>query len=259
MNADDLLDVIGETSGAYLQDADIVIQTKRPAWIAWLAAAACLVVAVLLAVSLLNDKTEGMEDPENTVQAETPVQGAAAAINRQNFDTYDQFSAVVTDTVFEAFAVSEEAQEYDITYSVSAWVGSEGSDELISYAMTLSNNGSDVCVLHANDQLMIDSHDSIYAEASDYGIRRDYFVDSVEIQKYSERDMNIAMSKEQLDREPGDPQRIADLERSYTDESFEQFEERININGDWYYVYGKDESATDAVATTLAHIAAQMK
>lgn len=258
MNADLLLDVIGETSSAYLQDADTVIHAKRPTWIAWLAAAACLVIAVLIAVATFNGGTDDAKDDESSATADISAQGAAAAIDRLSFDTYDGFAAEVTDPVFEAFVSAEEAQGLDITYSVSTWVGAQDDDKPISYAMTLVKDGTEVCVFHANDQLMAESYDDWYADALEYGVRKDYIVDGVEVQKYSERDIFTAISQELLEREPDDPQRIADLERVQTDESIEQFEERVSVNGVWYYVYGKDESATDAAATALAHIAAQM-
>ena len=74
MKSDKLFDAIGEARGEYVQDAEAVPAAKRYSWVKWAAVAACVLIAVLIAVPALNGKAPEVEpQPTEPAPVETPV------------------------------------------------------------------------------------------------------------------------------------------------------------------------------------------
>ena len=81
MKTDRLQDAIGKAQAEYIEDAEYVATGKPFAWVKWVAAAACLVVAVAIAVSgVLSSKAQADKNPAApddtlTLSAWTPAEG----------------------------------------------------------------------------------------------------------------------------------------------------------------------------------------
>ena len=287
MKSDILFDAIGELPDEYVQDARpaTVVKRKVP-WGVWAAAAACLVVAVLIAVPLLNGgldaavsrdaiATNGIVEGSESAIAEGAMEAEAApeegkgseaegavinedvedvssggTINVSSFfyDSYDEFAANVSDPVFEALASSELLQDRDVMYTLAGDETSEGT--LDPYQITIYLDASTRTTNYGFARPFEESahyEDScpfpkVFDQAEEKGTLTTYSIDGIEIEKCCQSDVF---------RAPGSSS-------GFFRSTGSEYNERININGTWYYVFGNTESETDGLAAALADIASQL-
>ena len=280
MKSDILFDAIGELPDEYVQDARpaTVVKRKVP-WGVWAAAAACLVAAVLIAAPLLNGNETNSADavrdmainngiveaPESVIaegamEAEaapeegkgTEAAGSAAPnayssateselgageLTEAEFEEYDlasysgmndtrytyaeyldDYASVTADPVFDALLNGDGTERF-FASSVSTF---EQTQYATVYIDGLTSLGSGPHVYLQHNDVYSEDDWAEFEEAGELGIRDDYEIDGVEVQKV------FFMA---------------------------EYSARININGDWYKVYGADEATIDETLAELAAIA----
>ena len=74
MKAEKFLDPIGGISDAYLEESEIAAPAKHYGWVKWVAVAACLALAALIAVpAILNSKAQAESIPDTSAPAEALI------------------------------------------------------------------------------------------------------------------------------------------------------------------------------------------
>ena len=268
MTAEALLEVMGDIRVEYVWEAEKVsapakTATRKRGWVKWAAVAACVVVAVLIAVprlwGVVSKGGNGTEGPSGIpINSGSSLFGGANARMPYERDylyhTYEELSHDYEDPVFEALETGALAQEHKITFGLVYSAKTTSDTEYLVEARVAfdapSSNfyGEDVpvgLVRYINNETDVMLRENDFAEAEYYGTRTDYIVDGVEVQKYEHYHTSEVMFGGIL----------SDLSSSATD-PLTSYQERVSINDEWYYVYSADESLADALAMALAHIAA---
>ena len=257
MTAERLLGVVGDIRDEYVQEADKVpspVKTggKKRGWVKWVAVAACLVVVALIAVPALQNVLGG---------------GNARMPHERDYvyNSYEELSVNFADTVFEALASSSIAQQHKMTFGLvcsakpindtDVWDEIEWGDEyLVEARVAIDAPGSKLygedvpagivrCVDNETDS---SQREYEFGDAERLGARADYMVDGIEVQKYEwYHYMDVLYAGTVAELPPAEYQHTS-------------YQERVNINGVWYYVYSADEDLADAVASELARIAASL-
>ena len=272
MTATRLLGAVGDIKDEYVQEADAMpVRVKKFAWVKWVAVAACVVVAILIAVPLLwNPATKGDESPGGPsgklISSDSFLGGANARMPYERdylYNSYEELAADYADPVFEALANSSIAQQHKVTFglvcSAKPQNNTNGLDEIVwgdEYlaearvaidAPSSNFYGEDVpvgIVRYVNFETVASQSEYDYGDAERLGTRTDYIVDGIEVQKYEWFHYMDVLTEEITGKA---------FPAEYPQTSYQ---ERVSINGEWYYVYSADEGLADAVASTLARIAA---
>lgn len=298
MKSDKLQDAVGLVRDDFVKDAEYRVerQAKVYPWVKWVAAAACLAVAALIAVPALSGKAPEVE-PEPTEptpieepaveSADEPVtmpeieirqahirvateaqfdesvnirqsSGAAAGVAGEVY-TYEDYlrdyEAVTQNPVFAALFASQTTQQYDVI-EVSAFDNVQAavlavdgfSKVLVNSAVQVYHNG----VYYETDW-------EGFAGADNLGVLITLEVDGIEIQKYCERDVLDAKGYDTPDEPMPNPDNDPDIAWiNFTERSEYTRWERLQIDGEWYLVYGTNEAEVDEFAAALAHIAATL-
>ena len=260
MTAERLLGAVGDIRDEYVQEAGITsTSVKKYGWVKWVAVAACVVVAVLIATPLVRVVFGGSA-------------GANARMPHERdslYNSYEELAVDFTDPVFEAFEKSDVVQQHKVTFGLvysanpqndtNVWDEIEWGDEYLVEARVAIDApeselyGEDVpagIVRYVNDETDALQSEYEYDDAERCGARTDYTVDGVEVQKYEYFQTSEVMFEDLLGENM-----LSDLSSSAT-HPHTSYNERVSINGEWYYVYSTDEGLADALATALAHIAA---
>ena len=245
MKSDKLQDAVGLVRDDFIEDAEYTAerQAKIYPWVKWVAVAACLAVAALVAVyAIMNSKAEAENTPEPPTVNEYEGTAGGGFHEFQSYDTVEEFSTNINDAVFEAFAESDVAKRHTITYGISSWDDEQSGKKMVQITMDFNDvyESSPFAALSVMCYNYEPALVSYFKDAELKGVRTDYTVDGVEVLKFSERDL--------LDG-PGTVGYEGDGRK---------FRERVHINDLWYYVVGTDEAEVDAVATEFAHIAAKL-
>ena len=93
MRGDELLDKMELVDAEYVEAADVRVTRKRAAWVKWVAVAACLVVAVVVAVALLTNGSDGGElvlSDRSTAKVTVGVDGEEAFSDGSFIDYGDE-------------------------------------------------------------------------------------------------------------------------------------------------------------------------
>ena len=250
MTAERLLGAVGDIRDEYVREADITADVKVYKRIRWLAIAACLVVVALIAAPLVR----------------VVFGGASARMPYERdylYNSYEELAVDYADPVFEALANSPIAQQHKVTFGLvysakptndtDVWDKIEWGDEyLVEARVAIDAPGSELygedvpagIVRYVNNETDASQNEYEYDDAERCGARGDYTVDGIEVQKYEWLNyMDVLFA--------GTVAELPPAEYPHT-----SYLERVSINGEWYYVYSADEDLADALATTLAHIAA---
>ena len=291
MKSDKLQDAVGLVRDDFIEDAEYTAERKAKVypWVKWVAAAACVLIAVLIAVPAIEgsspdvvsksseptpvegptgdpvnepDTEPGVEPDDEPTTSYTAQPSWAAGgiwIETRDYASYEEFAADVYDPVFEAFAESDEGKKHGYTYQVNSTpntsVGEDGElhedRTLIRISCSWSNSAE---VVLAND---VESA-TVYS----------YNYEPILAQSFAVADEEGTSKNYQV--EGIEVQKIGgdDTQRITMDGVWRFFEgggdfssqtiERVNINGLWYYVEGTNEAEVDAIAEALAHIAATL-
>ena len=197
------------------------------------------------------------------------------------FGTYEELATDYADPVFEAFANSDEAERHSVEYATlrirGDWtkdviarvfvvldslekIDREYTAEELSYDPIGSAIGMAPTTIyfHSLDDAFSESDNQWFSNADDMGVRSDYDVDGITVQKFLEKDFYVLELEQEIARHDEYEQAYReDLDNVKTSDAFDWWE-RVSIDGMWYYVRSDDEATADAVATALAHIAAGM-
>ena len=267
MKADMLLDPFGDIDDEFLEDDEAKAPAKRYGWIKWAAVAACVLIAVLIAVPALWDKAPEVEpEPVESTPIEEPINepvdepqnssssiyGASGVygtdaytidddgtiVYSRSYDSYNEFAFDVQDPVYEAFAASETAQEHEISYFAGVADDGQGNKKVYSASLAFENWTRAYSSLGVQSWYIHEGQGMEFAQAEDLGVVTTFQVDGIEIQKYTKKDYYAALFPDSGIELGGD-----------------LLWERVHINGVWYYVYGTIESEVDEIATALAHCA----
>lgn len=285
MTAERLLGAVGDIRDEYVREAGITsTSVKKYGWVKWVAAAACVVVAALIAAPWLQvifggatgsnpSATNAVDGPSGRlVNSGTSIIGANARMPYERdylYTSYNELSQDYVDPVFEAFEKSDFARQHKVTFGLvysakpandtNVWDEIVWGDEYLVEARVAVDApssdfyGEDVpagIVRYVNNETDVRQRENEYSEAEYYGTRTDYTVDGVEVQKYEYFQTSEVMFEDLLGENM-----LSDLSSSAT-HPHTSYNERVSINGEWYYVYSTDEGLADALATALAHIAA---
>ena len=274
MTAERLLGVVGDIRDEYVQEADIrSTGVKKYGWVKWLAIAACVVVAILIAVPMLwNPATKGDESSDGPsgklISSDSFLGGANARMPYERdylYNSYEELSQDYTDPVFEAFENSDVARQHKVTFGLvcsakpqnatNVWDEIVWGDEYLVEARVAIDApsqdfyGEDVpagIVRHVNNETDASQREYEFGDAERLATRTDYIVDGIEVQKYEWFHYMDVLTEEIT----GTAFPAENPQTSY--------QERVNIDGEWYYVYSKDEATADATASALARIAASL-
>ena len=266
MKSDKLFDAIGEAKSEYVQDAEAKPAAKRYGWVKWAAAAACVLIAVLIAVPALSGKAPEVEsepvepvpvdmpadEPVNEPADEPEREAGAGALTREEFEgdlssysntsgfsfeelndpgyTYGDYLAdyagVTENPVFDAL-LNDGGVERFFASRVSAFlqIPEAHIQEATVFIDGISTFdwGRFVYLYHNDDYSDYDW--LVFEQAAEQGVRDDYEINGVEVQKFY---------------------------------FLENYDARILIDGDWYNVYGPDESGVDETLAALADIAKRL-
>ena len=270
-----LLTSLNEVNDEYVEDAEAAVASvKRFGWVRRVAVAACILVAVLIAVPALWGKVpevepepteptpveEPADEPVNEADDEPEIEpqasedresssmgGGTIDVSTFYYDSYDELATNVNDPVFEELAASELLQEHDVTYTLAADKTDEGTlnpYQISIYLdkMTRTTNYGFARPFEESPHYEEECpFPKAFDQARDKGILTTYSIDGIEIEKYRQSDAFRA------------PGAFSGPFRSTGSE----YNERININGTWYYVFGSTESETDVLAAALTEIASQ--
>lgn len=195
---------------------------------------------------------------------------ADMGLKNRMYDTYESFSSeVMDDPVLEVFVASDEARAHDISYAALWGKNRDGKDILESAFVVLDSpddyvewapeapEGQSVHVIRHMGTLFAKSDDSEFQTAESYGVRSDYMIDGVTVQKFCLRDLRVLVAEELRAQYPDEAGYERDLETAKTADDYGMYWERVRINNEWYYVFARDEGACDSVATALAQLAGQ--
>lgn len=280
MKSDVLFDAIGELPDEYVQDARpaTVLKRKVP-WGVWAAAAACLVVAVLIAVPLLDDGANSADATRSTVmtseiveESEAMTTGAGAPAteekNAEDEDFNDEPDLTESNELPAGALTEEKFEEYNLALYSGVYGGTYTYEEyLIDYENVTKNpvfdallngDGTDrFFAVNVSAYMASPSSDAQTQNATVYlnGILAPPTVQITHDGVYSEQD-----------DEPFDRAAAAGTRRDYEIDGFEiqkyfgsdTYWARIMIDGDWYLVYGVDEAAVDETMAELARIANEL-
>ena len=274
MTATRLLGVVGDIEDEYVREADArPAKVKKFAWVKWVAVAACVVAAVLIAVPLLwNPGPKGDENPDGPsgklISSGSLLGGANARMPYERdylYNSYEELAVDYADPVFAAFENSDVAQQHKVTFGLvcsakpqnntNVWDEIVWGDEYLVEARVAIDApsqdfyGEDVpagIVRHVNNETDSSQREYEFGDAERLGTRTDYIVDGIEVQKYEWFHYMDVLTEEITGK-------TFPAENPQT-----SYQERVNIDGEWYYVYSKDEATADALATALARIAASL-
>lgn len=295
MKSDKLFDAIGELPDEYVQDARpaTVLKRKVP-WGVWAAAAACLVIAVLIAVPLLNDGannaaetrdaviSDGVEDTEEKSaeekNAETTSGSSApeAANPEETVSEGAEDSAIPTsDTLFEpnaGMATEEEFEEYNLALNTSMFGGVYTYDMYVEgYERATENPVFDALLnSHGTERFFASSPDAdnftqwakIYVDGiSTVGKSLAVRVEHSDVEhsdEYYEREWEYFEGTGDREIEVTEYEVDGIAIQKYLYPNTNTYYARINIDGEWYLVTGVDEAAVDETMAELARIANQL-
>ena len=274
MTATRLLGAVADIKDEYVLEADTTpVKVKKLAWVKWVAVAACMVVAVLIAIPLLWGPTpKGDKSPDGPsgklISSGSLLGGANARMPYERdylYNSYEELAIDYTDPVFEAFENSDFARQHNVTFglvcSAKPQNATNGWDEIVwgdEYlvearvaidAPSQDFYGEDVpagIVRYVDFETVSSQNEYEFGDAERLGTRTDYIVDGIEVQKYEWFHYMDVLTEEIT----GTTFPTENPQTSY--------QERVSINGEWYYVYGEDEATTDALASVLARIAASL-
>ena len=300
MKSDKLQDAVGLVRDDFVNDAEFTAEKKvtfHP-WVKWVAVAACLAVAALIAVPALNGKAPEVEAEPTDVTELAPIEapgsepiyistglplperaegtgmaGGFAYMNiRTVFASYDELATYVQDPLFAAFAASDDAQQYSTVYEMdeaSITTGPAEADYRIQ-GIVLSIDGSrepaprayvgmdadpeDEEVNYAEVSVartLFGYSDQGFVQADQYGVRTDYLVDGVAVQKYDPIELYLVIFEQ-----VGDTRMLENTQRQANEVHLHW--SRINAGGAWYEIVGCDEDKVDAIAAYLAHFAHEL-
>ena len=291
MKSDLLFDAIGELPDEYVEDARpaTVVNRKVP-WGVWAAAAACLVIAVLVAVPLLNGGADSaaetldmkatneiVEDAESAMAAGT----AAPVMDEKNAEGKD-WSGVYGDGSFEpnptsaestafatdlpAGAVTEaEFEEYNLASYTSLFGGVLTYEIYIAgYQHATENPVFEALLNDGGTERFFAS----YASADNFSQWATIYVDGISTVDKS-LSVHIEHDDVYFEQEWEYFEGTGDREVEVTEYEVDGVEiqkyfmsdihyARINIDGEWYLVTGYDEAAVDDVMAELARIANEL-
>ena len=242
-----LLAAVDRINDEYVLEAERKVHVKSAGWIKWAVAAACLVVAALIILPRLNRMSPAGFTTEDRMHS-----------------TYEEFSSIYSDDVFDAFVSSAIAQEYNLSFKTLWLTNTEGESELETACIVLNNpddfdewapespEGQTIHIARHCKTLLAVSDNEYFKDADDLGIREDYQVDGTEVQKFYRRDYEIRIAEQLVVKYPDEPGYLEDLEVAKTSDVFDIYWERVSVNNEWYYVFARDEYAADSVAETLA-------
>ena len=295
MKSDKLQDAVGLVRDDFIEDAEFTAERKAKVypWVKWAAVAACVLIAVLIAVPALQGKApevdpklakptpieepavepvnEATDEPEiepeikpetEPTPSDTAQPGWAAGgiwVETRDYASYEEFAADIYDPVFEAFAASDEGQKHNYTYQVNSTpntsVGEDGElhEDGTSIRISCSWSNSFEVVL-ANDIETV----TVYSYNYEPILAQSFAVSDEE-----GTSKNYQVDDIEVQKIGGDGTQRITMDGVWRffeggDDFSSQTIERVNINGLWYYVEGTNEAEVDAIATELARIAAML-
>lgn len=270
MKSELFVEAVGDIDDAFVQRASqSQAKVVKFEWVKWVAVAACLGVAVLIAVPALKGQTPEVEpEPVEPTPIEAPVvepeaepveepadeptpsddqmagwaAGSGFWKDQTDYTSLEEFLADIDDPVFEAFVDTEEAQQHSFTYHVlttpNAYVGDDGK---------VHEDGQLVQVLlycHDYDTPII-TGDQDYLQVTSYNYERTRpnFDDPIfgDTESYFGTQTTYEVDGVTVEKTSGGISRT--------------ISERIYINGLWYYVEGTVEDDVETLAAALARIA----
>ena len=286
MKAEVLLDPLGEIDDRFLEDDEVTTPVKRFGWVKWAAVAACLVVAAAITIPMLNSKTPATEDqPTKTEQPdETQTQQVVTVPENlitdvyggggwdgtgrwsHGFTDYYEFSPVVEEPVFEAFANSEVGQQHELSYLVAGTMELHVTGrtyEITEVSMKIDwevvemghsprwrGSHSSVSVSHyyysTYDEYL--SGDGLYERAEPYGV-----VTTFEVNGHTVQEVDYTEYLIEALTAIGD-QTMLEIEKRHA-ESGHFYNARVEIDGVWYHLSGHDETCVHDMAVALAEVA----
>ena len=93
MKTDRLQDAIGKAQAEYIEDAEFVATRQPLGWVKWVAAAACLLVAVVIAISMQTPKADEADDSivaqEPSVDEEPAVEPEEETLDEETIEALD--------------------------------------------------------------------------------------------------------------------------------------------------------------------------
>ena len=292
-----LLTSLGEVRDDYVEDADTegaAASVKRFSWVKWAAVAACVLVAVLIAVPALSGKAPEVESERTEpVPAEEPTQ---ASTNESAYETIDGMPVIVSSSglmdgftdggdpyTFEDFVrdykeltanpifadlfADENIQQNYVVCEVGTSNWTFGRDQYAALDAqgypdhrygVLSNRWVSVELqVYDDDSKNYPNNDTHgFDQAEELGVRNDFVVDGVTVQKYNTRDLYVAQGKTVLEEPIPNPDNDPEIDEINNRERIAYIRwEQVNVDGDWYVVYGTSEADVDAIAAALARIA----
>ena len=291
-----LLTSLGEVNDKYIEDADAkVASVKRFGWVKWVAVAACVLVAVLIAVPALSGKAPEVEaEPAEPTPIEEPAQ---TSTNESEYETIDGMPVIASSSglmdgftdggdpytfedfvrdykeltqnhVFAALFADENIQQNYVVCEVGTanWTFSSDQYAVLDaqeypdhrYGVTSDRWVFVELQVYSDDSKNYPNNDTHgFDQAEELDIRSDYVVDGVTVQKYNTRDMNIAQGKTVLEEPIPNPDNDPEINEINNRERGTYIRwEQVNVGGNWYVIYGTSEADVDAIATALARIAA---
>ena len=243
-----LLAAVDRINDEYVLEAERMVRAKSTGWIKWVAAAACVAVVLMGAIPFFMKVSPAhLTAPEERV-----------------YESYEEFSAVVNDSVFDELIASDVTHDWFVEFS-TVWIDNDEGQMLLQDACILLNHldssggqsdeVSSVSVIKHIGSLNALTDDVEFEMAEQFGVRNDYSVCGVIVQKFFYLDELVSSAEEQVSKNPDNPVYLEDLEKAKADDSYAVYWERVSIDGEWYYVKSCDESAADSIAGALAYIA----
>ena len=295
MKSDLLFDAIGELPDKYVQDARpaTVLKRKVP-WGVWAAAAACLVIAVLVAVPLLNDgansadaardiaaTNEVVEENENAKTGGTAETTAKTTAEILDAEAADEPEAKATGTAGGAYGDADPSGLGALTIRLY-----ENYDDFFTFVQNPVFEAifyTDVAQRHYLG-FTVQGFEADDGTFEPYAISMDFDAALLELEGFSlhEADPQISfcyddansndssyadaeakglVSEYQVDGVDIQKFNLTDYNQTLgimTTIYVPYYCERVDIDGAWYYVEGSDEAEVDEIAVELARIANEL-
>ena len=295
MKSDLLFDAIGELPDEYVQDARpaAVLKRKVP-WGAWAVAAACLIVAVLIAAPLLNGVTnsadamrsaevsnEIVEDAESTVTSGTTETTAETTAEILGAEAADEPEAKSTEATGGAYDDTDPSGSGGLTIRLY-----ENYDDFFAFVQNPVFEAifyTDVAQRHYLG-FTVQGFETNDGSFEPYAISMDFDATLLELESLSlhEADPQISfcyddansndssyadaeakglVSEYQVDGVDIQKFNLTDYNQTLgimTTIYVPYYCERVDIDGAWYYVEGSDEAEVDEIAAELARIANEL-
>ena len=295
MKSDKLFDAIGELPDEYVQDArPATVLKKKSSWGIWLGAAACLLVAVLIVVPLLNGGANSADELLNAeitneivesteVEEDIITSGASEPVSEEKNATTEEepesaYSSMYGDitpatpptsddsTELPAGAVTEEEFEENNLASYTSLFGGILTYEiyLAGYQDATENPVFDALLNNYGTERFFAS----YASADNFSQWASIYVDGI-----SSISSSLAVHLEHSDVyyeqewkyfDGTGPKQVEVTNYEVDGVEIQKYflsdihYARISIDGEWYLVTGYDEAAVDDIAAELARIANEL-